>query len=219
LLSRIVQKRFGGVQGLSEMADLAANVAGTATIADGSSGPQEWKMQVTQQRWGSITVEFRSNLSPKDQCTRIKVGQDCSVWSEACNKGKPNSASPQLNRAAVLFAQHQVHGHLARLLTRRVIDIPGSEKNEITTDVDPDSYVLSLEPVGWPAEIAYRAGPDATPVKVHYANYSEEKGRPFAHRVTIGKGVSDTPAAEFSLSSIGPPPALPNKNDKKKTGK
>src|SRR5262249_18022949 len=41
LLSRIVQKRFGGVQGLSEMADLAANVAGTATIADGSSGPQE----------------------------------------------------------------------------------------------------------------------------------------------------------------------------------
>src|SRR5262245_31073992 len=102
------------------MADLAANEAGTATIADGGSGRQEWQMRVTQQRWGTIAVSFQSKAAVKDPCTTITVAENGSVSSADC-KGKPKAASPQLTRAAVLFARYQVHAQLARLLTRRVV--------------------------------------------------------------------------------------------------
>jgi hypothetical protein len=218
LLSQTVQKRFGGAQGLAEMAELASSEQGTATVQDGSSGRQEWNMQVTQQRWGAISAKFTSKASSKE-CTIVKVNEKGAPSSEDCSgKGKPKTGNPQLIKATVLFARCQVHAQLARLLTRRVIDMPGSEKTEIGTDDGPDSYVLTLESTGRPTSILFRPeGAEAKPIRAEYADYSDEKGHPFPRKMTIWEDNTEKPVAEFALSSIGS--AGTPSRDKKKPSK
>jgi len=219
LLSGIVLKRFGGAQGLGQMDYLAANQEGAATIADGVSGRQEWTMSVIQQQWGAITVKFQNKVATKDSCTTIKVSEDGSTSATDCNsKPKPKTASPQLTKAASLFGKYQLHVQLARLLTRRLVDVAGSERNEITTDDGPDSYVLSLDPTGLPSAIVHRTAEDAAPIKAEYADYIEVKGHSFPRKITIWEGTTEKPVAEFSLTSIGPP-ATPPTNNKKKPAK
>jgi hypothetical protein len=204
LLSQTVQKRFGGTQGLAEMAELASTEQGTATVSDGGSGRQEWYLQVTQQRWGAVTARYTNKASNKD-CTVIKVPEKGAVSSEDCSgKGKAKTGPPQLIQATVLFVQCQVHARLAQLLTRRVIDMPDSEKTAIGTDDGPDSYVLSLESAGRPTSILYRPeAADAKPIKAEYADYSEEKGHAFPRKMIVWEGDMEKPVAEFALTSIG----------------
>jgi hypothetical protein len=213
LLSQTVQKRFGGAQGLAEMAELASSEQGTATtVSDGGSGRQEWYLQVTQQRWGAVTVKYTNKASNKD-CTVIKVPEKGAASSEDCSgKGKTKTGPPQLIQASVLFAQCQVHARLAQVLTRRVIDMPGSEKTEIGTDDGPDAYVLSLESAGRPTSILYRPeGADAKPIKAEYADYSDEKGHPFPRKMIVWEGDMEKPVAEFALSSVGSAGPSPGK--------
>jgi hypothetical protein len=203
LLSQTVQKRFGGTQGLAEMAEVASTEQGTATLSDGGSGRQVWDLQVTQQRWGAINAKFTNKANNKD-CTVVKVSDKGVVSSEDCSKGKPKTGNPQLVKASMLFAQYQVHAQLARVLTRRLIDVPGSEKTQIGTDDGPDSYVLSLESAGRPTSVLYRPeGAESKSVKAEYADYSDEKGHPFPRKMTVWEGDMEKPIAEFALTAIG----------------
>ena len=172
---------FGGTQGLERIADVPNS--GTLTLLDEKQQAQEWTIHFSG-LWAGSDVTMR--LGDIDYKT-LKAGGP--LTSKV--KHKNLAQEDLLNNTLERLRKYQLPSTLGHLLTRSVIE--DYTPNQIKSDDGEDSYVLNFGPDGLPEQVVYQAKPEATPVKVRYSGYLNQKGLRYPGRIEITDPPSDKP--------------------------
>jgi hypothetical protein len=171
---------LGGIEGMAELADIEGT--GTMRWTDSDEHVQEWTVFFNKRVGKNLVMTFKTR---EGQCTASVVLQ---AGKQECRGELRNGGEKIAGQAASLFLSYQLQDVIQELLTRMLI-VPDTDEKQLESSGEIDTYVLTVEPGGLPADLVYRINSveDNAPIRVQYSNYMNlNKGR-YPGRIAIGR--------------------------------
>ena len=183
-----VMSSLGGIDGLSELADIEGSGTLKWTASDGSV--EQWPMTFNKRVGRDLVITFK----PRDgQCTGSVAAK---VVKAECRGGLKNSGEKIAEQGTSLFLSYQLQDVLNTLMARPMTMSEG----RMESPDSQDNYVLTIGKDGLITELIYSIGEDP-PIRIQYSNYLTVNRSRYPGRIAMGRQNAE-PAWVFTINSV-----------------
>jgi len=183
-----VMSSLGGIDGLSELADIEGSGTLQWTASDGSV--EQWPMTFNKRVGRDLVITFK----PRDgQCTGSVAAK---VVKAECRGGLKNSGEKIAEQGTSLFLSYQLQDVLNTLMARPMTMSEG----RMESPDSQDNYVLTIGKDGLITELIYSIGEDP-PIRIQYSNYLTVNRSRYPGRIAMGRQNAE-PAWVFTINSV-----------------